>query len=74
MKVQLKLRRFNPETDTCPITPACKLSGLLGEALGAFLSVLDSYTLADLVEQEDRKALNKLLGRPIEPEIQTGVV
>lgn len=31
----------------CPI-PGCKLTGLVGEALGAFLGVLDRKTLADL--------------------------
>jgi len=34
---------------SCVIEPACALSGLLGEALGAFLDVLDRHTLADLV-------------------------
>jgi len=34
----------------CAITPACKLRGMLAEALQAFLGVLDRYTLADIVE------------------------
>jgi len=33
----------------CRITPGCRLRGVLGEALGAFLGVLDSHTLAELV-------------------------
>lgn len=33
----------------CRITPACRLRGVLGEALGAFLQVLDRHTLAELV-------------------------
>jgi Rrf2 family nitric oxide-sensitive transcriptional repressor len=33
----------------CLITPACRLRGVLGEALAAFVSTLDAYTLADLV-------------------------
>jgi Rrf2 family nitric oxide-sensitive transcriptional repressor len=33
----------------CRITPNCRLRGALGEALAAFVSVLDQYTLADLV-------------------------
>ncbi|MCA1968500.1 MAG: Rrf2 family transcriptional regulator [Rhizobium sp.] len=33
----------------CRITPACRLRGVLGEALGAFLKVLDRHTLAELV-------------------------
>lgn len=33
----------------CRIARACALKGALGEAVSAFLEVLDSYTLADLV-------------------------
>jgi Rrf2 family nitric oxide-sensitive transcriptional repressor len=33
----------------CLITPACRLRGVLGEALAAFVATLDAYTLADLV-------------------------
>jgi Rrf2 family nitric oxide-sensitive transcriptional repressor len=33
----------------CILTPACRLRGVLGEALLAFTSTLDRYTLADLV-------------------------
>lgn len=40
---------FNRETNTCPISPACGLKGVLSEAREAFLAVLDRYTLADLV-------------------------
>lgn len=32
----------------CRITPSCRLRGVLGEALFAFIAVLDGYTLADL--------------------------
>lgn len=34
---------------SCIIAPACGLVGVLGEALGAFMRVLDGYTLEDLV-------------------------
>jgi Rrf2 family nitric oxide-sensitive transcriptional repressor len=34
---------------TCKIDGACRLKGVLAEALNAFLAVLDGYTLADLV-------------------------
>lgn len=44
----------------CAISPACRLKGMLHEALGAFLAVLDKYTLADIVE--NRAALGLLLG------------
>ena len=33
----------------CLITPRCKLRGVLGEAMGAFMRTLDRYTLADLL-------------------------
>lgn len=39
---------FRPETNTCLISPACRLKGVLGQAQEAFLRVLDGYTLADL--------------------------
>jgi len=46
----------------CRIAPVCRLKGIFGEAHRAFLSVLDSYTLADLVGQPKmRKALESLL-------------
>lgn len=32
----------------CRITRGCRLRGVLGEALGAFLNVLDRHTLAEL--------------------------
>lgn len=37
------------EDNTCVITPSCRLQPILAEALSAFLSVLDQYTLADLL-------------------------
>ncbi len=35
-------------TDRCRITPACRLKGVLGSAIGAFMAELDQHTLADL--------------------------
>jgi Rrf2 family nitric oxide-sensitive transcriptional repressor len=40
---------FDPDRNTCILTPACGLRSPLEEALLAFLSVLDRYTLADLI-------------------------
>jgi Rrf2 family nitric oxide-sensitive transcriptional repressor len=34
---------------SCIIAPACALTGVLNEALGAFMAVLDRHSLADLV-------------------------
>ena len=50
---------FDPETNRCPIAPACALAPALDEALHAFLSVLDRYTLADLTAKP--RGLAKLL-------------
>ncbi|WP_173918119.1 Rrf2 family transcriptional regulator [Halobacillus sp. Marseille-Q1614] len=47
------LECFNSSENYCVITPACKLKHLLNEALGAFLNVLDQYTLADLLQNKD---------------------
>ena len=40
---------FDSATNTCRIESVCTLQGVLEEALAAFLSTLDDYTLADLV-------------------------
>lgn len=50
---------FDPETNRCPIAPACALAPALDKALNAFLAVLDDYTLADLTAKP--KALTQLL-------------
>ncbi|CAO4139146.1 Rrf2 family transcriptional regulator [Methylorubrum aminovorans] len=49
-------------SDRCAIPPACRLKGVLGEALAAFLAALDHHTLADLLEPVARKDLTALLG------------
>lgn len=49
------------ECDLCVIAPACGLSPAIGEALAAFMAVLDGYTLEDLVDE--RRALGRLLSR-----------
>lgn len=55
---------FSLETNTCPLAPECRFRNALAEALKAFLTVLDRFTLADLVR--DGEALGRLVG--IEPE------
>ena len=45
--------------DSCRITSGCRLKSVFAEAMNAFMSVLDQYTLADLVE--NRKDLIRLL-------------
>lgn len=44
----------------CRIDGACRLKGALGEALGAFLSVLDGYTLEDIVKGRSAPLLRRL--------------
>ncbi|MHC1998895.1 Rrf2 family transcriptional regulator [Methylobacterium sp. CM6241] len=48
----------------CAITPSCRLRKALGEALAAFLEVLDRYTLADLLAEDAAPDLAFLLGLP----------
>jgi Rrf2 family nitric oxide-sensitive transcriptional repressor len=50
---------FDRQHNTCPIAPVCALAGVLGEALEAFLKVLDRYTLADVLK--NRQDLGELL-------------
>ncbi|TDO15229.1 MULTISPECIES: Rrf2 family transcriptional regulator [Halomonas] len=56
----LKLVECFDDDSPCIITPACRLSPVLAEALAAFLAVLDRYTLADLVGPQ-RSELIQLL-------------
>lgn len=48
------IRRFEDGFDlvdcgSCVIAPVCRLSGVLSEAVTAFLAVVDRHTLADLI-------------------------
>ncbi len=45
---------FNREGNACVISGACRLQGVLSEAMNSFLSVLDKYTLQDLVLNKDQ--------------------
>lgn len=54
------LECFNRETNQCILSPACKLKHALHEALEAFFSVLDQYTLKDLIVNEEE--LFELMG------------
>ena len=49
---------FGPDNRCC-LTPSCVLKQALGEALDAFMAVLDGYTLADLIAP--RQQLRTLL-------------
>ena len=45
---------------SCAITPNCRLRGILRDALKSFISVLDQYTLKDILVNQ--KKLQGLLG------------
>lgn len=50
---------FDRARNTCGIVRACRLRGVLEEAVDAFHAVLDRYTLADLAR--DRRPLARIL-------------
>lgn len=50
MEHDLGLVECFQRSNGCVITPACQLKPVLGEALAAFLAVLDRYTLADVLD------------------------
>jgi Rrf2 family transcriptional regulator, nitric oxide-sensitive transcriptional repressor len=47
---------FDSERNQCPITSVCKLQFALGDALQAYLKVLDQYTLADITKNKEELA------------------
>jgi Rrf2 family transcriptional regulator, nitric oxide-sensitive transcriptional repressor len=51
---------FEPLDGACALQPTCVLKGAMNRARDAFLDVLDSYTLSDLIEPRSR--LSGLLG------------
>lgn len=53
---------FNPETNSCKISSDCKLQKILQEALVSFLTVLDQYTLQDLLSPSSVSTLKNTLG------------
>lgn len=55
------LECFDRGANHCVISPACTLKHTLNKALHAFFSVLDEYTLQDLIknEQELRELMNR---------------
>jgi Rrf2 family nitric oxide-sensitive transcriptional repressor len=57
---------FNAEAQSCSIASACRLRGVLGEAVKAFYAVLDGYTLADIVQgARGQRELRMLLHGPL---------
>ena len=56
------LECFDQEMNTCPISAACALKRALSRARRAFMEVLDSYTLADVLD--NRQQLAQILTPP----------
>lgn len=52
---------FDAATNTCPLNGSCRLKGLLAEALTAFYTSLDRYTLRDLVSGPHRARMSRTL-------------
>ena len=50
---------FDRKTNRCPITPVCRLKGVLAEAREAFYAALDRYTVEDI--SHNRPQLEKVL-------------
>ena len=48
---------FAADGGSCVLGSACRLKGVLGEAVGAFYAVLDRYTLADLAAEPQALAV-----------------
>jgi Rrf2 family nitric oxide-sensitive transcriptional repressor len=44
---------FNNAKAHCCIAPVCKLKGVLHEAQTAFMGVLEHYTLADVLQNQN---------------------
>ena len=58
---------FGDSRGNCCIAPACRLRGVLRDAVDAFHAVLDAYSLADLVANREELATVLFVPRP-EPE------
>lgn len=51
---------FDPETNSCPIAPACRLKATLRSGLESFLARLNEDTLADLLAEGSSERLEGL--------------
>ncbi|MRI32895.1 BadM/Rrf2 family transcriptional regulator [Endozoicomonas sp. OPT23] len=52
-KLEPSMKLVNCKEPVCRISPACRLQSVLSEAMSSFQEVLNSYTLADLVDNRD---------------------
>lgn len=51
----------DPVRGRCAIAGACRLAGVLDQAMAAFRAVLDRFTLADLVQGPQRERMRVIL-------------
>jgi Rrf2 family nitric oxide-sensitive transcriptional repressor len=56
---------FADDAAPCALDKACRLRGVLAEALEAFYRVLDRYTLADLVRNPQVLSRLLFIGQPV---------
>lgn len=60
---------FDDADKSCPITAACGIPPMMEEALSAFLTTLDRYTIADMiVRREELLQLTLVTPREVEEE------
>lgn len=62
MENDMALTECFGDNNQCILTPACALKPMLAEALEAFLSTLNRYTLEDIVAEPRKAELIKILG------------
>lgn len=62
------LQLVDCESPSCPLQGHCRLVGVLDEAVEAFMSVLDKYSLQDLMGQ---KVLLEKLFQSVQPSAET---
>ncbi|WP_223668553.1 RrF2 family transcriptional regulator [Kangiella shandongensis] len=61
MEPDLALVECFSDKNQCVITPVCGLKGVLSNALKSFLSTLDEYTLEDVLPEQYRSQLARIL-------------
>jgi Rrf2 family nitric oxide-sensitive transcriptional repressor len=55
------------DNNQCVITPSCQLKAIFAEAQESFFTILDKYTLSDLLGVNEQYELKKLLTSAAEP-------
>ncbi len=64
MENDLALAECLGENNECILTPACGLKNVLTDALQAFFTTLNNYTLQDVIPGRQRAELVKILDMP----------